>query len=400
MPKKTILPIIVIILLALAVTIFIYRYNILRYSADAIIRSLLPSYVRVDKIDFDARSSRVTLYGFKILNPRAFRYEYLLEIGSIVCEYRLKGKTILEGFEVMSPVFKDAVLDVERRSDGKINLVQMPEVIESARDASQGASKEKDRVRPKKESDVKIYNILRLPKTYQVKNGKVLFIDGLHFRKAYEITLENIDASMTLILDETYTKVMSSSSQGEGLLNGRRGEVVKWNVGLNPNTPKLTMSNRLEIYDADILTFEPYYDRFSPFVFKTGKFSGTLVFDFNNGSIGSMNEIRLSDFRFYVKPGYENAQYFQTSVQDLAKYFTSPFGEIVFDFKIKGDMDNPEFLLGPLSKKAISSMVIDKITSAIGNVSGSEQASASSGSSDLDKAKEYIELFQKIVNKK
>ena len=211
---------------------------------------------------------------------------------------------------------------------------------------------------------------------------------------------DNIDGQVSMKLDDMYSKVLRFESLGQGEFNGDKGQVIKWAISLDPTTPKFTMSNRFEVSGIDITTFEPYYDKYSPFVFQKGRFSGTLIFDFDNGVIGSTNEVHISDFLFYVKRGFENEQFWQTSVQDLAKYFTSRSGEVVFDFKIKGDPKNPKFYLGPISKEAVTSMAVDKVGSVIAGLTGVQGPGVSSGAkTDLDKAKEYIGMFKELLKK-
>ena len=240
--------------------------------------------------------------------------------------------------------------------------------------------------------------LIKLPESYLLKNGRIIFMDRFGLSKPHMLTFDNVDAVISLKFNDRYSKVLKLNSTGQGDVNGQPGEVVKWDIGMDPTAPKLTMSNRFEVHGVEITPFEPYYYKYSPLVFTNGTFSGTLVFDFDNGNIGSTNEVHLKDFRFYVKPGYENAQFWETTVPDLVKYFTSPYGEIVFDFKIKGDMQNPKFYLGPISKQALASMAVDKISSALGNMSKSQGQGGPKN--DLEKAKEYIGLFKGMINKK
>ena len=151
-----------------------------------------------------------------------------------------------------------------------------------------------------------------------------------------------------------------------------------------------------------MISFEPYYDKYSPFIFKRGRFSGTLIFDFDNGNIGSTNEVRLSNLIFSIKEGYENAEFWETTVPSLAKYFTTPSGDVLFDFKIKGEMANPKFYLGPISKQALASMAIEKISDIIEEAprSPGQQGGPPAKKSDLDKAKEIIDLFKGLTKKK
>jgi hypothetical protein len=79
------------------------------------------------------------------------------------------------------------------------------------------------------------------------------------------------------------------------------------------------------------------------------------------------------------------------------KYFTSPYGDIVFDFKIKGEMSAPRFYLGPISKQALTAMAVDKISEAIQQASGKE---GSVKNADLKKAGEYIDIVRGILKKR
>jgi len=390
---------IIILIIVIAASLFIYRYQILQYSADKIIRNYLPDYVRVDRINFDAKSAKVILNGFKILNPPDFSDSYLIEIEEISCGYKMKGKNLVDGFEIFAPVFKKPLLNIERLGDGKLNLSEM-HVYLNRTEPRKDAPKTEDADKKKPSSGVKLSDLIKLPEKFLLKDGKIMFIDRYRLSRPHMLTFEHVDGEISLKFDDQYSKVLKLSSIGEGDINGQPGEVVKWNISLDPTSPKLTMSNRFEVSGVEITPFEPYYDKYSPLIFKSGTFSGTLVFDFDNGNIGSTNEVHLKDFRFYVKPGYENAQFWETTVPDLVKYFTSPYGEIVFDFKIKGETENPKFYLGPISKQALTSMAIDKISSTLQSMSKSQGQSSGEPKNDLEKAKEYIDLFKGIINKK
>ncbi len=397
--KKVIAGIISFILLAV-IFLFIYRYNILRYSAEAVIRNSLPSYVSIDKIKFDFQKNEVLLIGFDILNPPYFINKYSVEIEEIRCGYKLKGKSILNGLEIINPVLRKPVINIERLSNGKINLIEMRSLLED--DASRKAKAKGPEEKQKRSYDVPeksaFASLIKIPQKFLLKNGKIVFTDRVGFARPHIITFENIDAEMFLQLNDDYSKVLGVASAGSAMLNGYSEETIRWKVSLNPTTPRLTMSNNFEVDNLSIPVFEPYYDKYSPFVFKAGRVSGSLIFDFDNGNIGSTNELHLSGLKFYVKQGFENAQFWETTVPDLIKYFSTSSGEIVFDFKIKGDVSNPRFYLGPISKQALTSMAIDKISSAI--EAASKAGKGGVKSSDVEKAKEYIDLFQSIVNKK
>ncbi len=385
-----------ILIAIIGAILFFYRLSILKYTAETIIRSVLPDYVSVETISFDLNLSRISLKGFRIINPPGFSSEYLIEIGDVSCRYRMKGKTILDGLELMEPVFKKPAIYIERRSDGRLNLNEMSNVLlkgqgggsPAARPPTLKAAREEAKAKgvaagraagaAAMVGNKKLSDIVKLPEIYNIKNGKIIFNDNAAPGGPRKFVFDGIAGQILVKLNDTYTRVLGVGSTGEGYLNNDKSQTLRWVIDLNPNTPKLTMSNRFDVSGVYIKPFEPYYDRYSPLIFRSGTFSGTLVFDFDNGNIGSTNEVHLSGISFVVKPGAENKDFWGSSVPDLVRYFTTASGDIVFDFKIKGDMANPKFYFGPISKRALTSMAVDKIsaalTAATKSASGDESA--------------------------
>lgn len=398
MIKKVIIAIVVLTVLIIA-SVFVYRYQILQYTTETVIRKYLPDYMKIDTINFDFAKGSVSLGGLKILNPPQFSKEYLVEVEKVVCHYKLRGRGMASGIELSSPVLTNAVLEIERLGDGRLNLAEAQKML-----GGNGADKASPVSGSQQVSDVtraqgipsinkNLAAAVTLPEKFIIRNAKIIFIDRLARSTPTMITFENINTDLTLKMDKYYTKIIAVTSDGEGYVDGDADQAVNWSIVLDPTTPRITMSNRFEVSGVQITPFEPYYDKYSPFVFKAGRFSGSLIFNFDNGMIGSSDELRLSGLKFAVKPGYENAQFWQTTVPDLVKYFTTPYGEVVFDFKIKGDMDDPKFFLGPKSKEALIAMAVDKISDAI-------QKNASGGQkSDIEKAKDYIDMFKGFLKK-
>lgn len=399
MLKKILILAAVIATIVIAV-IFIYRRAIIQYSVEKIVRSNLPPYIKFDEIDFNLTDNKVVLTNLRILNPPNFSSEYLVNIGSITFRYKVKGIGIPKGLEISGIVVKRPYIFIERLKDGRINLVEMQKFVTSLSSnspQSPAAAAPATQTLNKLAGNKKLSDIIKLPSSFSISGGKIEFWDRLPYDKAHLITVEPVNGVLSMSFDDNYSKLLALAFTLEGNLNYTEGETIKWTASLNPTTPKLTMSNRFEVMSLDILSFEPYYDKHSPFIFGRGKFSGTLIFDFDNGNIGSTNEIRLSDILFWVKEGYENAQMWETNVQDMVRYFTTASGDIVFDFKIKGDMANPTFYLGPISKRAMTSMAIDKISSYAVQAVTKQADGATQG---IDQTKDYINLIKGFINKK
>lgn len=398
---KKILISLVIIILVIAGIIYIYRHAIIKFYAEKIIRENLPGYVKIDKINFDFVNNKASFNNFKVLNPPGFSSEYLITIKDISCRYRIRSRGIMpEGLEITEVLFRRADLQIERLKDGRINIIEMDNFLKSfpSKESSgpQSASKNAAKENKPAAAGRKLSDIIKLPASFGIRNTSIEFLDRLPYDKPHMITVESINGDVAIVFDDNYSKITSLAFKFEGNLNGLENEIIKWVASLNPTTPRLTMSNRFDVSDLDILDFAPYYDKFSPFIFERGRFSGTLVFDFDNGNIGSTNEVHLSNLSFSVKPGYENAQMWETNVPDLMRYFTTPSGDIVFDFKLKGDMTSPTIYLGPISKRALTSMAIDKVASyAASQVS----KQAGNANSSVDKAKEAIDVFRQFLKK-
>jgi hypothetical protein len=376
--------------------VFIYRYQILQYSAETFMRRALPDYISIERINFDFPNSKVTLGGFRILNAPDFSSKYSVEIGEISCRYRLMGKLFLDGIEIFDPIFTKPLINIERQRDGRVNLVELGKITDPSskkRAADAGAKNETAPSKP--EPSRKTSDAIKLPDTFNIKEGSIIFTDRMPYSRPHVITFYNVNAKLILKLDSSYSSVIDMASTGEGDLDNDKTQKIRWNISLKPAAPKLTMSNRFEVSNINMLVLEPYYDTYSPFKFQSGYVSGTLIFDFDNGNIGSTNEIHMNKVKFSVKEGYENAEFWQTTVQDLTKYFTS-FGEIVFDFKIKGDMNNPQFYLGPISKQALTMMAIDKVSAIIQEAAGGPK----NPTPETDKTQAYIDLIKEFMKKK
>lgn len=405
MIKKILIIMAVVAALAIA-AVFMYRYQLISYSAETVIRNALPGYVKIANIRFDFKGNKAFLEGFKLEAPRGFSDRYIVEIGEISCRYKLKGATIMDGLEIFEPVLKDMVLHIERLQDGRINLSEMGSVIgPGAEGDSQKSEAGNQKPEGEKTPSPKASDFIKLPQDFTIKNGRMIITDRFFVRGYNVITFDNIGAVLNLRMNDAYSQVLNVASSGEGNVNGYRDQQVRWSINFNPNTPRITMSGRFDFSGVDFVTFEPYYDKFSPFEFASVRVAGFSEFNLDNGNIAVTNELHLSNLLFSVKPSYKNAAMFETSVEDLTKYFTTFTGEVVFDFKIKGDMANPKFFLGPISKQAVAAMVMDKVGDVLQQMArkGTGQAgsvAADAGNTSVDKTKQIIDMVKGFLDKK
>ena len=402
---KKFLLIVLVLLMAAGAGVWYYRYDIFQFSAETIIKKMLPGYVHVDRLIFDLKNGVLTVEGFSIRNPKGFQNRYLATIGSIPCRYKMQGKNILDGIEITDIEAADALINIERLSNGALNVNELgnmmaedqpksvPVPVKAAAKASSGKAGGINPI-----GDKKISDLLELTDTIEIKNGKFTFVDKAVAAQPFYMTFEDINGDIRLRLNNDYTAVLSAGTTGRGVINGDQSQSVKWIVHMDPTTPNLTMSNRIEPSNVDIMPFRPYYDKYSPVDIQAGRFSGTLVFDFDNGNIGSTNILKLKGLKFTERPGGFASGFWDVSIQDIVKYLETSPGEIVFDFKIKGSMESPRFYPGPNVTQAIQNMAVDKISELIQkSQGGGEQAAAGTAPARQAPPKSDAEVMMDLI---
>ncbi len=374
---KKFLLIVLVLVIASGAGIWYYRHDIFQFSAENAIKRMLPGYVRVDRLIFDLEGEVLTIEGFSILNPKGFQNRHLATIATITCRYKMRGRNILDGIEITDIEAVDSLINIERLSDGRLNLNEVAAMMSEDKPAQLPKKTEK-KVSAGEAAvggimgDRAISDLLVLTDIIDVKNGKFTFLDKAVAARPFYMTFEGVDGQITLRLSNDLTEVLGAGTTGKGYINGDKAQPVRWVVSLDPTTPGLTMSNRIEPENVDIILFKPYYDKYSPVDIKSGRFSGTLIIDFHNDNIGSDNILKLRGLEYTERPSGFASGFWEVSISDIVRYLETTPGEIVFDFKIKGSMDKPRFYPGPNVSRAIQSFAVDTVSDLIKRTTGQE----------------------------
>lgn len=403
-----------VIVTAAAISIYVNRSSIFDYSTNKLIDELLPDYMEVENIDFDFENNYITLRNFKVSNPRGFRRTPFVKISKVNASFSQQDKkNILNGVIISNIVLFEPVIYFERLKDGETNIQQIAEGLRQSQKLRKFSLKAgllavlSYLVSPVK----KVYDVdeiklslakivtntdemIEIKPVLNIKDGSLIFNDRFSYYKGYETSVEEISAKIILRLKEGLRGIDYVESEGTGFINGQTSQILHWITTYDPKASKLTMSNDFKIQNADLTHLHPYYDKFSPFVFEGGKASGNLIINFDNGVIGSMNEVRLSATKLEIKEGYPFKEFWAVSRQDLCRYFTSQSGEILFDFEINGPMEYPRFQLGPKTKMALTKLFIDKISDVLLEKTGEPQPEGTEGAPQKEKP-----FIQKIIDK-
>lgn len=391
--------ILIVVFAAMAGTvIYIFRDEILQYSAQSIVKKNLPDYIVVDKVVFDYKKGELILKGLAVKNPPGYDEKFLASIGTLTCGYKFRGKGIFDGIEVTKISAERPTFYIERQRNGRMNVNEMGPVMSSG--AIERSPAPEAPASEGKEATIggkKFYEFFKLPDTVEFSDGSIVFNDMTVGRDGYRLVFGRANGNISLELSPDYQEVRAVRTRGAGVINEDPSQRIGWEIWLDPRRKGLTMANRFDVSGIRITQFKPYYDRYSPIDIMSGMASGALVFNFDNGVIGSMNTVKLKDLKFAVKQDSSAAEFWKTTVPDLIRYLRSAPGEITFDFKIKGTMDSPEIYPGPIVKQAIQNMAVDKISQAIQQISQQGQETAAEApQTDAQKVMETIKaLLQK-----
>jgi hypothetical protein len=376
------------------------KQDIFDKGIDSLIENNLPSYAELESLDVNLDTRVIIIKGFKLKNPKGFKNSYFIEVPKIDSSYSLVDeKNILKGISLNNIELSNARIFVERDINGITNIERMESVLQDIRPKQKPGIKDKlfgiilYFLGPIKD----ISQLLHIDPEFTINNGSVFFEDYHIVNEGLYTNIENIKGKISLDLKKGFKGIDYLRSNGSGLVNAKPGQLLNWVTDYNPTREKLTMNNTFDIENVDFTHFEPYYDKYSPFIFRKGRASGRLVFNFDNGQIGSDNEIFFSGLDIVQKKDHSFNRFWPTGADDLFKYFSSESGDIVFDFKIKGPMDDPRFYLGSKTKRALAYMVFDKVAGQIFKKDEDAQ-DGGSGQSEAGTPQEEKTDLEKVID--
>lgn len=397
---KITIAILLIGILASAAYIFYNRQELFNQSIDRVLTNLLPDYIKLDELYFDFDKKSITIKGFKIKNPEGFNHPYLAEIPLISCNYEQQDRAnIFKGIRLSRIRLSDPRLYIDRRRDGAVSIQQMDKVLKSSSPSK--AAVKKGRVpglfsyilSPVKNID----QLLRVEPVFDISSGTLVFDDSFIDKGGFITTINEAAATVTLSLRKGFKGITYLKSRGKGIVNAKKGQYLHWDTEYDPAAEKLTMLNRFIVENIDITHFEVYYERFSPFIINGASVSGELIINFDNGNIGSANEIRFSNLEIEPKQDHNFNRFWPSGTEDLYTYFSNSGGEVIFDFKVKGPVAQPKFYLGSKTKHALAQMVVYKIADTILNKDENQETGRQQSSDVPQRKKSDVEKVLDIL---
>ncbi|MBF0215699.1 MAG: DUF748 domain-containing protein [Candidatus Omnitrophica bacterium] len=364
--------------------------EILTGLSESLIRKNLPDYMRIGRVKVDNHKGEFIIADIRVMNPEAYEDPYILTAEKLTASYKANILNTRGPFEVTRIEISGITINIERLPGGGINIVDMRTVMKGetslpvfeelepvhrrelwSGSGSSGNNTDKALAVLRKIKDytfsvlsrkaAKARKLVKLTENILISDGKLKFKDRAISSKPLKIELDHISGDIGIGLNEDMTRIEKLSSKASGSIKGIPGQYLKWDISADLSAPRPTMDNKLILSGVDLELIKPYYDRFFPIDVKHGFISGSFIYNLDNGEIGSNNILTVKDLVFENKPDNSSLLFWSEDIGALVEYLRTAEGQTLFDFKIKGDMDNPKFYPGPEVKKAIGRLTIDRI---------------------------------------
>jgi len=357
MKRKRIVHVLVWIAVVIAAVIAAIFLYIKLYGKDIIearLSEVLGRPIKFERFSLDLDNYSVEFDGFSIPARAGFKGRDFFRAGKLIVvldkeKFRLGRKIIFESIEV-----KNATLHVERNKKGAFNMARY--------DASENrcASGTAYAAAPVSGAEF-LYKFAGGIKKLVIKDSIVEFTDYHIYGVPYTLTCHDFN----LILTSQEMKDLISLSGRMSLIipagNYKAEGKVLANISMAIYEHMANMEINVDTQYIDVMQFQPYFEQYTPFYFKEGLFSSTTKFEIHQNLIRSLTTMAFHRLRLWLKPGMQNTQFLNESVNKLVPYLTSGSGDIIFDFTVGGSPDNPQFGLGPKVKYAVTMVTVQEV---------------------------------------
>lgn len=316
---------------------------------------MLDSKVKFESVSWDINKGTANFKGFSIINKMDFS-EKIFNAQKMILILN-KEKLEKEKKAVFDEIYiNGGTLNIVRDARGILNLSQNTQrTLNYADDTAYADEPDGSNV---------LYNLARSVRTFTIENSTINFTDYFIDPRGFVIICDNLNmnfkADPDLIRTSGFAQVecalsfrLPASRHGDGQF------FLKSSMAAYQERADMEMT--IETRGIDLIRFLPYFDRYTPFHINEGVFSSDTSFRMHNNMIDSLTTMVFHKLNFSIDPGMENSEFLAASVNQLAKYLTSSQGEILFDFVIKGEADNPAIGIGPKVQFAIGMVVIEEL---------------------------------------
>lgn len=208
------------------------------------------------------------------------------------------------------------------------------------------------------------YNVLKSIRNIKIEDSTIAFEDHFGMSSPYRIWCDAFAAEV-VSSDTPSGYVSTSLSMSCRLPQSRGGDGwARARGGIAVYPDRADMEGTAETGNVELSIFMPYFQRNTPFYFRSGRFNSRTDFRMHGGNIDSLTTMNITNMGLRINPYDPNAQFLHVSIDRLAPYLMSG-NNIVFDFTVKGSPANPQFGVGPKVKYAIGMVAMEEVAKAI-----------------------------------
>jgi len=390
--KKIIIGVFVIIVF-IAASVYIFRANIKRYALQTILKSFPLPNVALADVNFDEAEGRLSLEDIRVKTPRGFSRDIFsakkvdMKIGIVTQPELLLD---IDAIDLWEPV-----ITLERSPQDTWNFDEYLKKKKSAsgKEISPGFIREAQAKETEKSR-------IMLPRSVEITDGRLVINDNfVKTGSSYTISLFPLNGKVLLDYgpdNMAYEKINLNAISN---VNGMASSTVKTNLDLFPAGDKMAYSLDMNALDIPLETLKPYLDRYTPFIVKEGRFNMTSQIRTVGGTVKGDHTMELMDLVFAVNPRKADSPFLETSVKKMTMYLTNQRGNVVIDFRQRGDLDGKmDWSLGPIAKRAIGLLVIDTVIDVINAIDKGTGARGKASGLPNDVPPEVIEIFKGIFD--
>lgn len=316
-------------------------------------RKILNTEVSLESLDLNILNGSVNLRQLTIKNPGHFTGEEIFKVNEIHANVALipllAGEVVVQEVALHSPQ-----VTIIRREDGLTNAKILLENLEKA----QG---KEEKTAPKPKEEKKKMPSICIQKTL-IKEGQLRFIDYQSQTPPARASIDNIDLVVENIITPTssdkkvlttvnLSAIIPTQIPGNIKLKGQ-GDFLSEKIDFDLNTI---------IKSLYLPYLAPFYTPKSPVIVEDG------VIDLNSrarckkNQLNAIQKVKIEKFKLIPgKSGYRETL-FGLPVNTVISFFTETGGKLDFDFKVSGDISNPQFHLRPVIKEITARSMEDRI---------------------------------------
>lgn len=356
---KVVLKIFIVSILLIAILITSISLYIKFYGKNLIMDALsnmLGVRVKFENISLNLDEYAINFKGFSIPSEISFEKETVFDaekFSLVLNRDKLKeeGRVVFEKL-----IIKKGVLNIVRNHKGVFNISYHPPEKDDYRSGIAYADQPA--------ATIDLYNLAKNVKGIYIQDSIINFKDHYLPRGPIAVRCDNFGVTLVSELKEKSLSnfIPMKFSVGFKIPGKRLTGDFRLDGDIYVLKDRVDMDIEIDTRSIDVMQFLPYFNNYTPFSFNEGIFSSETKFVVKDNIIDSLTTMVFHRLKLLVDPGKENTRFLEASVNRLAPYLMSRKGEIIFDFVIKGPLENPRIGLGPRVKFAVGLVVAEELS--------------------------------------